>query len=93
MLLIAVAAAPAATQPRLSGLGLQTVEAGNLDNPVWARHDPVFGPEPSRRFVEEQAMPDWTVLFGVPAHDRDRRGLSFSMRPSHGLKARAKFRF
>ena len=93
VLLIAVAAVPAATQPRTPGLKLQTVEAGNLDHPVWARHDPVFGPEPNRRFVQQEAMPDWTLLFGHRANDRDRRGMSFSVRPSHGLKAKAKFRF
>lgn len=97
VLLMAVAATPAAAQPRMPGWKLQTVEAGNLDNPARTRHDPVFGPVfgpvLDRRFVEDGAMPDWTLLFGHRANDRDRRGMSFSVRPSHGLKARAKFRF
>lgn len=88
MLLIAVAAAPAAAEPRMSDMQLQTGEAGNFDKPARARHDPVLG----RRFVQEETMPAWTLPFGSSAGERD-RGLSFRVRPGHGLKAMARIRF
>lgn len=88
VLLIAVAAAPAAAKPRMSDWQLQTVEAGNFDYPARARHDPVFG----LRLFQEETVPAWTLPFGPRADERDRRGLSFRVRP-HGLKATARFRF
>lgn len=93
VLLMAVAAAPAAAAPRMSNLKLQTVEAGNFDRPAQNRHDPVLGPVLGLRFFEEETMPTWTLPFGPRAGERDRRGLSFSVRPSDGLKATAKIRF
>lgn len=93
VLLIAVAAAPAAAAPRLSDWKLQTVEAGNFDRPARNRHDPVFGPVLGLRFFEEETMPTWALPFGPGAGDRDRRGLSFRVRPGHGLKAMARLRF
>ena len=92
-LLIGVAAAPAAAAPRMSNWKLQTVEAGNFDGPQRTRHDPVLGPVLGLRFSQEETMQTWTLPFGPRAGERDRRGLSFSVRPSHGLKATAKIRF
>jgi hypothetical protein len=93
VLLIAVAAAPAAAEPRMGGLKLQSVETGNFDRPARSRHDPVLGPVLNRRFLPEEATSSWTLPFGPRANERDRRGLSFSVRPGHGLKAMAKIRF
>jgi hypothetical protein len=92
VLLIAVAAAPAVAAPRLSDWKLQTVEAGNFDRPARARHDPVLGPVLGLRFFEDETMPALTPPFGPSAGDRD-RGLSFRVRPGHGLKAMARIRF
>jgi len=89
VLLIAVAAAPAAAEPRMGGLKLQSVETDNFDRPARSRHDPVL----SRRFLQEDITPAWTLPFGPRANERDRRGLSFSVRPGHGLKGFAKIRF
>jgi hypothetical protein len=88
-LLIAVAAAPAAAEPHMPRLKFQSVEAGNFDRPARARHDPVLG----RRLLEEEATPAWTLPFGARGDERDSRGVSFSVRPHHGLKAMAKIRF
>jgi hypothetical protein len=97
VLLIAVAAAPAAAEPRMGGLKLQSVGTGNFDRPARSRHDPVLGPVLSRRFLLEEATPTWTLPFGPRAseraEERGRRGLSFSVRPGHGLKGMAKLRF
>lgn len=93
VLLIAVAAAPAAAQPKMSNWELQTTEAGNFHRPARTRHDPVLGPVLGGRFFQEETMPAWTLPFGPRAGERDRRGLSFSVRPSHGLKAKATIRF
>jgi hypothetical protein len=93
VLLITVAAGPAAAEPRSGGLKLQSVETGNFDRPARSRHDPVLGPMLSRRFLLEEATPTWTLPFGPSASERDRRGVTFSVRPSHGLKAMAKIRF
>jgi hypothetical protein len=88
VLLITVAAAPAAAEPKMSHWKLQKTEAGNFDRPVRTRHDPVLG----GRFFEE-TTPAWNIPFGPTAGERDRPGLSFSVHPSHGLKAMAKIRF
>ena len=89
LLLIAVAAAPAAAEPHMPRLKFEPVAAGNFDRPAWARHDPVLG----RRLLQDEISPTWTLPFGPRASERERRGLSFSVRPSHGLKAMAKIRF
>jgi hypothetical protein len=103
VLLMAVAAAPAAAAPRLSDWKLQTVEAGNFDRPARNRHDPVLGrvfdPVFGRQLLpeESEALPAWTLPFGTSAgeraEERGRRGLSFRVRPGHGLKAMARLRF
>jgi hypothetical protein len=92
VLLITVAAAPAAAEPKMSNWKLQTTQAGNFDRPARTRHDPVLGPVLGGRFVQEEVLSTWTP-FGPRAGERDRRGLSFSVHPSHGLKAMAKIRF
>ena len=89
VLLMAVAAAPAAAAPRPSDWKLQTVEAGNFDQPARNRPDPVFG----LGLFQEEIVPAWTIPFGPGAGERDRRGLSFRVRPGHGLKAMARLRF
>jgi hypothetical protein len=93
VLLMAVAAAPAAAAPRMSDWKLQMVEASNFDRPARTRHDPVLGPVLGLRLFEEETIPTWTQPFGPRAGERDRRGLTFSVRPSNGLKATAKIRF
>lgn len=93
VLLITVAAAPAATEPKISNWKLQTTAAGNFDWPARARRDPVLGPVLGGRFFQEETMPALTLPFAPHAGDRNRRGLSFSVHPSHGLKAMARIRF
>jgi hypothetical protein len=93
VLLLAVAAAPAAAKPRTPELTLDTVAAGNFNEPARNRHDPVFGPALGRRFVQEEDLPTWTLPLGPSARERDRRGLSFRVRPGHGVKAMARLRF
>jgi len=92
VLLITVAAAPAAAEPKMSNWKLQTTEDGNFDRPARTGHDPVLSPVLGGRFFEE-TTPAWNLPFGPTAGERDRRGLSFSVHPSHGLKAMAKIRF
>ena len=92
VLLITVAAAPAAAEPKMSNWKLKTTEAGNFDRPVRTPHDPALSPVLRGGFFEE-TMPAWNLPFGPTAGERDRRGLSFSVHPSHGLKAMAKIRF
>jgi hypothetical protein len=93
VLLLAVAAVPAAAKPRMPELTLDTVAAGNFNEPARNRHDPVRDPVLGRRFAQEEALPTWTLPFGPSAGERDRRGLSFSVRSHHGLKAMARLRF
>ncbi|MEO8546740.1 MAG: hypothetical protein ABI422_00080 [Sphingomicrobium sp.] len=97
VLLIAVAAVPAAAEPRMPGLKLQSDETGIFDRLARSRQAPVLGPVLGRRFLEEEATPAWTPPFGPSANERaeerGRRGLRFSVRPSHGLKAMARLRF
>jgi len=93
VLLIAVAAAPAAAEPKMSNWKLQTTEAGNFDRPALTRRDPVLGPVLGGRFFQDETMPAWTLPFGPRAGERDHRGLSFSVHPSHGIKAMARIRF
>lgn len=90
--LIAVTAAPAAAAPRMSNWKLQTAEVGSFDRPARNRHDPVLGPVLGLRFFQEEIIPAWTPPFGPGAGERD-RGLSFRVRPGHGLKAMARIRF
>jgi hypothetical protein len=93
VLLIAVAAAPAAAEPKMSNWKLQTTQAGNFDRPARTRHDPALGPVLGGRFFQEETMPALTLPFGPGAGERDRRGFRFSVHPSHGLKAVARIRF
>jgi hypothetical protein len=91
-LLIAVAAAPAAAKPRMPDMQMHSVDAGGFDKLTWARRDPVLGPVLGPRFAQEEVLPTWPLPFG-PRDGRDRRGLSFGVRPQHGLKAMMRFRF
>jgi hypothetical protein len=93
VLLITVAAAPAAAEPKMSNWKLQATQAGNFDRPARTRHDPVLGPVLGGRLFQEETMPALTLPFAPRAGERDRRGLSFSVHPSHGLKAVARIRF
>jgi len=93
VLLIAVAAAPAAAEPKMFNWTLQTTDAGNFDRPARTRHDLVPGPMLGSRFFQEETMPAWNLPFGPRAGERNGRGLSFSVRPSHGIKAMARIRF
>ena len=90
-LLIVVAAAPAAAKPRMPNMQLHSFDAVRLDEPARAQHDPVLG---RHLFADDGAtLSNWGLPFGPSPGDRDRRGLSFSVRPHHGLRATAKFRF
>jgi len=88
-LLIAIAVDPAAAQPRMSNLKLHSVEAIRFVEPARPRHDPLLG----RHLFEEETLPSWGFPFGSRADERDRRGLSFSVRPGRRVKATAKLRF
>jgi len=93
VLLITVAAAPAAVEPKMSNWKLQATRVRNVDRPARARHDPLLGPVLGGRLFQEETMPVLTLPFAPRAGERDRRGLSFGVHPSHGLKAVARFRF
>ena len=93
VLLIGIAAAPAGAEPKMPSWTLQTTEAGNFDRPARSRHNPVPGPVLGGRFSQDEIMPAWTLPFGPHAGERNRRGLSFSVSPSHGLKGMARIRF
>ncbi|MEA3059501.1 MAG: hypothetical protein QOE50_913 [Sphingomonadales bacterium] len=88
VLLIAVVAAPAVAEPRMPKVQMHSFDAGGFDKPAWARRDPVLG----SRFAQEDVLPTWTLPFAT-SDGRDRRGLSFGVRPQHGLKAMMRFRF
>ncbi len=92
LLLAAVAIHPAAAaEPVPPGPRLQSIDSVRFAEPLSPRTDPalrlrLFGDD-------EEVLPAWTLPFGTQADQRDRRGVSFSVRPGKGLKARAKIRF
>ena len=89
-MLIAVAIDPAMAQPPRTTLKLQSIESVRLNEPRAPQQDPAFR---HRLFLEdEQARPAWTLPFGLQSDDRDSR-VTFSVRPGHGLKAKARIRF
>ena len=90
-LLIALAAYPAAAEPVKPGPKLQSMDSVRFVEPPSPRNDPALRLRLFRD--EEEFLPAWTLPFGNRADDRDRRGISFSVRPGKGLKARAKIRF
>ena len=91
LLLIAVAVEPAAAEPLKPGLKLQSIDSVRFHEPPSPRNNPALR---HRLFPEdEDSLPSWTLPFGAGADERDRRGLSFRVRPGRGLKATAKIRF
>ena len=91
LLLIAVAIEPAAAQSTIASIKLQSADPVRFVEPSRPRHDPLAG---FRLFREDrETLPAWVLPFGSRASDRDRRGLSFSVRPGRRLKATAKLRF
>ena len=91
LLLVAMAFEPASAEPVKPGLKLQSLDAVRFSEPATFRKDPVLRLQLSRE--DEDMMPGWTLPFVSQEDDRSRRGVTFSVRPGRGLKARAKFRF
>ena len=90
LLLIAIAIDPAMAEPPRPSLKLRSLESVRLNEPRTPQQDPAFR---HRLFQEdEQVSPAWTLPFGLQSDDRD-RGVTFSVRPGHGLKAKARIRF
>ena len=97
---IAAAAGPAFGQQPLPALKLHPSERPGPDQPLLSRRAPVIG---DRLFDEERAaVPAWTLPFdalgafrtlGIGAKNDGRRGLSFSIKRSRGLKGTARLRF
>ena len=91
LLLIAVAIEPATAEPLKPNLKLQSIDAVRFHEPPSPTNDPALR---LRLFpADEQILPAWTLPFGNRTDDRDRRGMTFSVRPGRGLKATAKLRF
>ena len=91
LLLIAIAVEPAAAQSTIARMKLQSADAVRFDEPSRSRPDPLVG---FRLFQDDrETLPSWALPFGSRAGERDRRGLSFSVRPGRGVKATAKLRF
>jgi hypothetical protein len=93
LLLIAVAVAvdPAAAQSPIARVTLQSADAVRSVERSPSRHDPLAG---FRLFQQDrETLPVWVLPFGSRASERDRRGLSFSVRPGRRVKATAKLRF
>jgi hypothetical protein len=89
-MLIATAIDPAMAEPPRPTLKLQSIESVRLNEPRAPQQDPAFR---HRLFQEdEQISPAWTLPFGLQSDDRDSR-VTFSVRPGHGLKAKARIRF
>jgi hypothetical protein len=89
-MLIAVAIDPAMAEPPHTTLKLHSIESVRLNEPRSPQQNPAFR---HRLFQEdEQSRPAWTLPFGLESDDRDRR-VTFSVRPGHGLKAKARIRF
>ena len=88
-LLIAVAIDAVAAQPPRPRLKLQSMELVRLNE-----RPPQYHPALRHRLFQEdeEIRPAWTRPFGVQPDDRD-RGVTFSVRPGRGLKARARIRF
>ena len=90
-LLIAVAVDPAVAQSTIASVKLQPADAVRFVEPSPSMHDPLAG---FRLFREDrETLPAWVLPFGSRASERERRGLSFSVRPGRRLKATAKLRF
>lgn len=91
LLFVAVAADPTAAEPVGSNMKLQSFEAVRLHEPPSPRNDPALR---LRLFPgDETIVPTWTLPFGTQADQRERGGVSFSIRPGRGVKASAKIRF
>ena|SRR5688572_2046403 len=91
LLLLAFAIEPAAAEPLRPSVKLQSIDAVRFHEPPSPTNDPALR---LRLFPgDEQVLPAWSLPFGTRADDRDRRGMTFSVRPGRGLKATAKIRF
>jgi hypothetical protein len=88
-LLIAIAINPASAQPPRPSLKLQSIDLVRL-----TERPPQYDPALRHRLFQEdeQVSPAWTLPFGLNSDDGD-RGVTFSVRPGRGLKARARIRF
>ena len=90
-LLIAVAADPATAQSTIATLKMQSAEAVRSDEQSRTRHDPLVG---FRLFQDDrESLPMWSFPLGARGDQRDKRGMSFSVRPGRGVKATARLRF
>ena len=91
LLLIAVAATPAAAEPPRPSLKLQSMDSVRSHEPPPTQYDPALR---HRLFQEdEEALPAWTLPFGLQSDEPDGRRVTFSVRPGRGLKAKARIRF
>ena len=91
LLLVTIAFEPASAEPAKPSLKLQSIDAVRFSEPATFRRDPALRLQLSRE--DEEMMPGWTLPFVSQEDDRGRRGVTFSVRPGRGLKARAKIRF
>ena len=90
LLLIAVAVEPAAAEPSNPSLTLQSIDS------VRSQETPRQQDRALRHRLfqqDEETLPAWTLPFGLQSDERDRRGVTFSVRPGRGLKAKARIRF
>lgn len=99
-LLILAMSGPALAQPLARGLRLSSDDPAKIDQPALNRRDPVIGN--LLALDEHAAGPTWVLpfdafemlgAFSSTVNDRDRRGLSFRIRRSHGIKGIARLRF
>ena len=99
-LLIVAISGPAVAQPLAPGPRLSADYPPKIDRPALNRRDPVIGN--LHALDEHAAGPAWTLPFDAfemlgplrpRVNDRDRRGLSFTIRRSHGIKGTARLRF
>jgi hypothetical protein len=90
LLLIAVAAGPAAAEPSKPSLTLQSMDSVRSQE-LPRLHDRALR---HRLFKEdEENTPTWTLPLGLQSDERDNRPVTFSVRPGRGLKAVARIRF
>jgi hypothetical protein len=91
LILLTAAVHPAAAQPPRASLKLQSIDAVRISEPPATQLDAKMR---HRLFQQdEETLPAWTLPFGLQSDGRERGGVTFSVRPGRGLKARARIRF